>query len=130
MKALVVAKKPVGLYFVKNEQRQLDLLKPQKMINGLDVLEQTDLCKTQKQELIKTYLLEEPPSFMERWDGSCLHLTPDAFYALQVYGVKAILIGIHNTFDSNHRAEANYTAKLIGLLEGVFHQFGGIHVKK
>ena len=129
MKALVVAKKPAGLYFVKNNEGKFDLLKPQKMLNGLDVLEQTDLCKTQRNEVVKTYLLEEAPTFMERWDGSCLRLTSDAFWSLQVYGIKAILVGIHQSFDSAHAAEANYTRKLIGLLEGVFHQFGGIHAK-
>ena len=132
MKALVVAKKPrPGLFFMEVENRKYDLLSPNKMVNrnGLDVLEQTDLCVTQKNELIKTYLIEEAPNFMTQWDGCCLRLTPDAFWALQVYGIKAILIGIHQSFDEKHKAEAKYTAKLIGLLEGVFHQFGGIHAK-
>ena len=130
MKALVVAMKPVGLYFVLNADRKMDLLKPQSMINGIDVKEQTDLCRTQKNVLVKTFLVEEPHSCLVKWDGKCTSLTPDAFYALQVYGVKAQLIGIHRSFDADHIAEKNFTAKLIGLLEVVFHQCGGIHAHR
>jgi len=123
MKALIYSKRDNNFYFERNVQGKLSLCRTK----GLNPMSQNDLCLTQRDEKVKVYVMEYAPTGTYPYDKQKGRLDTDAFYAMQVYAIKAPLVGIALEFDERHTAERDYTFKLLGIMEREIYFKGGMH---
>lgn len=120
-KYLLFSTENKGIYLRMNQHGVLDLLDDLKGINLRDIgnTDKFEICRTLRQERVFAVpITERLPNIQKVTHRDKLSWA--AYHAITLFEVKAQLSQIAQTFDKQHTAEAEYTYKIIGVLERIF----------
>jgi len=82
------------------------------------------MCKLRSGIFVKLALCDIPelknPKLLHYEHGGEQAISYDLYYAFKVFAVKSQLVTLANAFDDEHKAEKEYTLKIIGILNPIF----------
>lgn len=111
MRTLLVSEKGI---FLESRGNVLDLIH-----NYVGVSTHRDfLCRLNSKEKVQVVMAVESVGYV-KWQPK-KKLSPDAFYALQIYKIKCLLTNIANSYDAQHAAERDLIYKVLGILQPIF----------